>query len=164
LGTGSETGPPPARGRQGAFTLVEILVVVAIVGIVLVVAAPNLFPSDAEIARRETSNVALALERARDEAWFGGRPTAVTFEPGRLREWHLGSTSWQPDDDARTTPLSTELAVERVSVDGQELKPGERLLFLADGLGSPFAVSLRLRGIGWSVEGDAAGAITTSPR
>lgn len=150
-------------GNKG-FTLVEILVVVAIVGIVLVVAAPNLFPTDAEIARRETSNVALALERARDEAWFGGRPTAVSFEPGRLREWHLASTSWQPDDDTRATPLSTELAVERVSVDGQELKPGERLLFLADGLGSPFAVSLRLRGIGWSVEGDAAGAITMNPR
>ena len=137
--------------------------VVAIVGIVLVVAAPNLFPSDAEIARRETSTVALALERARDEAWFGGRPTAVSFENARMREWHLAGNAWQPDD-GRSTTLSPELAVERVWVDGQDLKPGERLLFLADGLGSPFAVSLRLRGIGWSVEGDAAGAITMSPR
>jgi type II secretion system protein H len=150
-------------GTRG-FTLVEILVVVAIVGIVLVVAAPNLFPTDAEIARRETSNVALALERARDEAWFGGRATALSFEPGRLREWHLAGASWQPDDDTHSTRLSAELAVERVSVDGQDLKPGERLLFIADGLGSPFAVALRLRGIAWSVEGDAAGAITMNPR
>jgi type II secretion system protein H len=157
LGTGSEIA------RQRAFTLVEILVVVAIVGIVLVVAAPNLFPTDAEIARRESSAVALALERARDEAWFGGRPTAVSFERGRLREWHLANSAWQPDDE-RSTAFSTELAVERVSVDGEDLKPGERLLFLADGLGNPFAVSLRLRGIGWSVEGDAAGAITMNPR
>ena len=73
------------------------------------------------------------------------------------------STAWQADD-GHATSLSPELAVERVSVDGQDLKPGERLLFLADGLGSPFAVSLRLRGIGWSVDGDAAGAITMNPR
>ena len=160
-------GSPAIRGRRGrhivGFTLVEILVVIAIVGIVLVVAAPNLFPTDAEIARRETANVALALERARDEAWFGGRPTAVSFESGVLREWHLAGTAWQPDD-GRATTLAPELAVERVSVDGQDLRPGERLLFLADGLGSPFAVALRLRGIGWSVEGDAAGAVTMNPR
>jgi type II secretion system protein H len=156
------TEPTLGTGTRG-FTLVEILVVVAIVGIVLVVVAPNLFPTDAEIARRETSNVALALERARDEAWFGGRATALSFEPGRMREWHLAGQAWKPDDD-NATRLSSELAVERVSVDGQDLKPGERLLFLADGLGSPFAVSLRLRGIAWSVEGDAAGAITMNPR
>src|SRR3954447_9054559 len=124
------TEPTLGTGTKG-FTLVEILVVVAIVGIVLAVAAPNLFPTDAEIARRESANVALALERARDEAWFGGRATAVSFEPGRLREWHLAGASWQPDD-AHATALSPSLAVERVVVEGQDLKPGERLLFIAD--------------------------------
>jgi len=138
-------------------------VVVAIVGIVLAVVAPNLFPTDAEMARREAANVALALERARDEAWFGGRATGVSFERGQLREWHYTGDRWVPDD-SHATSLSSELDVERVSVEGQELKPGERLLFIADGLGSPFAVTLRLRGIGWDVEGDAAGAITLEPR
>jgi type II secretory pathway pseudopilin PulG len=138
-------------------------VVVAIVGIVLAVAAPNLFPSDTEIARREAATVALALERARDEAWFGGRATGVTFEAGRVREWHLAGDRWQADD-THATSLSPALNIERVNVDGQDLKPGERLLFLADGLGSPFSVSMSLRGIGWSVDGDAAGAVTMNPR
>jgi len=151
-----------ATGTRG-FTLVEILVVIAIVGIVLAVVAPNLFPTDAEMARREASSVALALERARDEAWFGGRATGVSFESGRVREWHYTGEAWQPDD-ARATALSPELAVEHVNVEGQDLKPGSRLVFIADGLGSPFAVTLRLRGIGWDVTGDAAGAITLEPR
>jgi len=163
LGIGIEIVPRPAPGRQKGFTLVEILVVVAIVGIVLAVVAPNLFPTDAETARHQAANVALALERARDEAWFGGRATGVSFESGRLREWHYTGERWQPDD-TRATSLSPELAVERVSVEGQDLKPGERLVFIADGLGSPFAVTLRLRGIGWDVSGDAAGAISLEPR
>jgi general secretion pathway protein I len=66
-----------ATGNRG-FTLLEILVVVAITGIVIALAAVNLLPSDNEIARRESGNVALAIEGARDAAWFGGRPMAVT--------------------------------------------------------------------------------------
>src|SRR5205814_10295645 len=84
-------------GAEG-FPLVEILVVVAITGIVLAVAAVNLWPSDAEVARREAGLVALTLERARDAAWFGGRPTALTFNEGRTRQWRLApDRTWTPD-------------------------------------------------------------------
>ena len=61
-----------ATGIKG-FTLIEVLVVVAITGIILAVAAVNLFPGDMEIARRESGRIALGIERARDAAWFGGR-------------------------------------------------------------------------------------------
>src|SRR3979411_3282361 len=98
-----------ATGTRG-FTLVEILVVVAITGIILAVAAVNLFPSDAEVARRESGLVALAIERARDTAWFGGRPTAISFEDGRLREWKLAGDAWRPDS-GRERALSGDLHV-----------------------------------------------------
>ena len=58
--------------------------VVAIAGILVALAAINLFPSDREVAVRETGIVALSIEHARDAAWFGGRPTAVTFTDGRI--------------------------------------------------------------------------------
>jgi general secretion pathway protein H len=149
-----------ATGIRG-FTLVEILAVVAIVGIVLAVAAVNLLPSDAQVARRESGMVALAIEHARDAAWFGGRPTAVTFGDGQLREWRLAGDRWNA---SRESALAASVQVTGLYVDGQELKPGERLVFLPDGLGIPFRVALEVRGLAWAVDGDAAGAVTLVSR
>ena len=137
--------------RARAFTLIEVLVVVAIVGIVLATAAVNLFPSDAQVARRESGMVALAIEHARDAAWFGGRPTSVTFADGRLREWRLAGGEWRADP-ARERMLGASVQVVGLYVDGQALKPNERLVFLPDGLGIPFRVALEVRGLPWGVE------------
>jgi general secretion pathway protein H len=133
-------------------------VVVAITGIILAVAAVNLFPSDAQVARRESGTVALAIERARDAAWFGGRPTAITFDEGRVRVWRLAGDSWQADS-TRDRALEASVRVVALYIDGQALNANERLVFLPDGLGIPFRVALQVRGLPWAVEGDAAGAV-----
>lgn len=131
---------------------------VAIIGVVLALASVNFFPGDVEAGRRESGRLALALERARDAAWFGGRPTGVTFDDGRLREWRYASRRWQPLAD-RDEPLEAAARVTGVYVDGQPLKAGERLVFLPDGIGIPFRVALEVRGLPWAIEGDAAGAV-----
>jgi general secretion pathway protein H len=147
-----------ATGTRG-FTLIEVLVVVAITGIILAVAAVNLFPTDAEVARRESGLVALSVERARDAAWLGGRPTSVTFGDGRMQAWRLAGDSWQPIPDSGRA-LEASMRIAGLYVDGQPLKADERLVFLPDGLGVPFRVALEVRGLRWAVEGDAAGAVT----
>lgn len=150
------------RGRRrdaaAGFTLIEVLVVVAIAGILVAVAAVNLFPSNEQVARREAANVALAIEHARDQAWFGGRPTGISFSEGRLREWRYTPGGWEPDG-ARDKPLAPGLRVSALHVDGQPLPPGARLVFLPDGLGMPFRVALEVGGLPWAVEGDVAGAV-----
>lgn len=146
-----------ATGTEG-FTLIEVLAVVAITGIILAVAAVNLFPSNAQVARREAGNVALAIEHARDAAWFGGLPTAVTFDAGRVRKWRLSGSEWQPDS-AKDQRLEDDVRVLAMHVDGQALAADERLVFLPDGLGVPFRVALEVRGHAWAIEGDASGSV-----
>lgn len=151
-------GRPPSRGRAAGFTLIEVLVVVAIAGILIAVASINLFPSDAQIARRKASDVALAIEHARDTAWFGGRPTGITLNGGRLREWKLAGDAWSSGANDRALPA--DLKVDAIHVDGQPIDPAkDRLLFLPDGFGVPFLVALDIRGQSWGIEGDAAGAV-----
>jgi type II secretion system protein H len=146
-----------ATGTRG-FTLIELLVVVAIVGVVLALAAVNLVPSDAEVARRETGLVASAIENARDAAWCGGRPTALSFEEGRLRQWRLsGERDWQPD--SRLDRDLGEVRIASLHVDGESLSAHPRLVFLADGLGVPFRLTLEVRGQARAIEGDAAGSV-----
>ena len=156
-------GSPTARGRTRkyrafAFTLIEILVVVAIVGIVLAVAAVNLIPSDAQAARRDAAHLALDLEQARDTAWFGGMPTAVSFADGRVHKWRLMGSSWQGEARSERA-LESEVRVVTMHVDGQPLEAGERLVFMPDGLGTPFRVALEVRGRPWAIEGDASGSV-----
>lgn len=144
-------------GNKG-FTLVEVLVVVAIAGLLVTLAAVNLFPSEAQVSRRDSATVALAVEHARDAAWFGGRPTAISFDGGRVREWRFDGRAWRPDEK-RDAALPAGLEVGALHVDGQPLAAGDRLVFLPDGFGVPFRLALSSRGHGWAVEGDAAGAV-----
>ena len=147
-----------ATGTSG-FTLIEILVVVAIAGIILVVAAVNLFPDVRQVARRESGTLALSIERSRDAAWFGGRPMALAIADGYLYAWQLRGNEWRRDADHEQR-LDSTLHVTSVYVDGQPLKANDKLMFLPDGLGVPFRISLEVRGYPWAIEGDAAGAVT----
>ena len=146
-----------ATGIRG-FTLVEILVVVAIAGILVALAAANLFPSNEQAARREAANLALAVDRARDTAWFGGRPTAITFTEGRVREWRYSGNAWEPGA-TREQPMASDVRVTGLFVDGAPLEAHDRLVFLPDGLGIPFRIALDVRGLAYAIEGDVAGCV-----
>ena len=147
------------RRNDEGFTLIEILVVVAIAGIVLAVAAVNLSPSDAEVARRESSLLALDIEAARDDAWFGGQPKAVSLDQGRFREMRLASDRTWESVTAREKALFDGLRVDAVAIDGLPVRLDQPLVFLPDGFGTPFRIALTIRGVTRAIEGDAAGAV-----
>jgi general secretion pathway protein H len=157
--TGTRRAKPVRASAIRGFTLIEILVVVAIAGIVLAVAAVNLFPGDEEVARRETSLLALDIEAARDDAWFGGRPVAVSLAEGRLQVLRLAADRSWSAVPGRERRLPDTMQVDALAIDGRLVDAREVLVFLPDGLGVPFRVALTVRGLPRAIEGDAAGAV-----
>lgn len=148
------------RATKGeGFTLIEVLVVVAIAGLILAAAAVNLFPGDREVARRESGLLALAIEGARDDAWFGGRPVAVSVAESRFKVWRLRSDRSWDEDRARERALGEGLKVTALHVEGERLATNARIVFLPDGFGVSFRMAVEVRGIGHAIEGDAAGAV-----
>ena len=148
-----------AAAKARGFTLIEVLAVVMIAGLILAAAAVNLFPGDAEVARREAGMLTLAIEGARDDAWFGGRPVAVSVDESRLHTWRLRPDRTWEEDSGKGQTLREGLKVVSLHVDGERLPANERLVFLPDGLGVPFRLAVEVRGIGRAIEGDAAGAV-----
>jgi general secretion pathway protein H len=157
MGSRLSPGRPGSGKRPVGFTLIEVLLVVAITGIILAVAVVNLLPSGAQLARRDASALALAIEHSRDAAWFGGLPTAISVVQGQVRKWRLAGNEWQPA--AMEQRIEGELAIVAMHVDGQAIPPGERMVFMPDGLGSSFRVAIDVRGHPWAIEGDASGSV-----
>jgi type II secretion system protein H len=154
--------PTSGTGSNG-FTLIEVLVVVAITGLIVALAVVNLMPSDREVALRETARIALAIENARDTAWFGGRPIALTFSSGRLRRLLRNGNAWSPDP-THELAIGPEVRVAAITVNDQALGPEDGLVFMPDGLDEPFRVALEVRGLAWAVDGDAAGSVKVVER
>lgn len=147
--------------RSSGFTLIEILVVTVILAIVIAMIVPNLFPDEREHARRESERIFLALERARDEAVFGGRTIGVELQEGRLIflerdpndtvRWKIsGSETLQP------LALPRELKAIRWSVAGSA-EPNPRLAFLAAGVSVPFRMTLEFPGATRMITGNPLG-------
>src|SRR6058998_2804998 len=67
--------------RSGGFTLIEILVVVAIIAVIVSLAGIQLIRGPGDLVRQESEHLALLLRAAREEAILQGRVFA--FGAGR---------------------------------------------------------------------------------
>ena len=84
------------RPAQRAFTLLELLVVLVIVGITLGAVALNINPSQRQMLYNEAQRIALLMQLARDEAIV--RNQALAFESDSLHYRFLirQNNEWQP--------------------------------------------------------------------
>ena len=144
------------NSRRG-YTLIEILAVLAIIGIAVALAQVRFARSPAQALEHEARRLALVLELARDEAMMQGCTVA----------WKSSSDSHRLEcrraqAGYAALPWAQGVALERVSIAGVPVSRESPLLFTPSGINAPFELMLALEGHRVQVTGDALGRVSVS--
>ena len=142
--------------RRG-YTLIEILAVLAVIGIAIALAQVRFARSPAQALEHEGRKLALVLEFARDEAMMQGCTVAwwSSIDSHRL-ECRRAQT------DYVAHPWAQGVALERVSIAGVPVSRESPLLFTPSGINPPFELMLALESNRVHVTGDALGRVSVS--
>jgi type II secretion system protein H len=150
--------------HRSGFTLIEVLVVLAIIAVVSAAVVVVALPGEAAAARDEARRLGALLESAMREARASGHSIAWSAEPHRYAFWQRGEDGdWVPYPPGspyriRALPETTELA--NVRVDGRFLAPGERVVFAPYGLRSELRATVTGGGAQFTIEGDVIGRVS----
>jgi len=157
----------PARaagGRSRGFTLIEVLVVVAIIVVIVALAGVQLMRGPADVVREESEHLALLLRAAREEAILQGRVYA--FGAGRetyrfLRLEPDGRLKTTADDEVfRPQRLPPGVRIETMRVEGAGEAERNGLVFLPSGELPEFRIVVAGGGVSWSIVGAPDGTIS----
>lgn len=156
--------PVPFQRQALGFTLIEILVVCAVVAVTLGLAMIKLDPSDSQRLNAAVEMLAGRLEAARDEAVIRGEAVAFSSDGQGYQFWRADTehNAWValPDTDTVASGrLAEGVVLSSLRVNGKSRPLGERLVFSFSGLVEPFALTLSIGSATGDIRVDALGRI-----
>lgn len=150
--------------KPRGFTLLELLVVLVILGVILLIARPNLMPDENRILQQEAERMALLLELAGNTAATRGDALAATFSAqGYVFSRQNPQGQWRSQNlpnELRARSLPDGVMVVGLSVQHQPVPLTERLFFSPAGVSTAFEVSLMLKQLRLRVVGNPNGRVS----
>src|SRR5712691_6421588 len=152
-----------ARGPARGFTLIEVLVVVAIIVIVVGLVGVQLMRGPADLVKEESERLALLLRSAREEAILQGRVFAFSAERDSYRFLRLDRDGKlkpaEGDELLRPRRLPPGIAIEALKIEEAGDSAQEGVVFLPSGELPAFRIVLGAAGARSSVVGAPEGTI-----
>jgi type II secretion system protein H len=139
---------PLIRTRDPGFTLLEVLVVVAVIALTAALVIPNLFPDERQAVDREAARLRDAMEHAALAAQWHGENLAWSADENGYRFWRYDSAAassgphegWRPLEDDEVL-LPHPAAGLRFELYGQGGPAREAWTVLrADGANEPYSI------------------------
>lgn len=151
--------------RSRGFTLVEMLVVCAIVAAILGVAVLKLDRSDGQRLDAAAEDLAVRLEAARDEAVIRGETVAFSSDGLGFQFWvdDTERNAWLALPDAGAVAsgrFADGVVLAAVRVNGAPRPLGERVAFFFSGLAEAFTLTLSAGQTSLDIDVDAFGRIS----
>jgi type II secretion system protein H len=150
--------------KTHGFTLIEIIVVCAVVAIALGMVMIRLDFSDTRRLRLAAEMLSGRLEAARDEAVIRGQLVAFSSDGQGFQFWiadhERGIWLGLSDADAVAAGhLADGISLGVMRVNGAQRPLGERLVFSSNGLAEAFTLTLTAGSQSLDIAGDALGRI-----
>ena len=138
-------------GRQRAFTLVEILVVIVVLGIAAGLSFALVAPDERDLSAREARRFAGALEYATQRAQWRSEMLGVSADRRTVRYWRrdAGDDRWRvldDDDVLRAHTLPQPVDAMALAYAGRGLAANAIVPLRASGRNEPFAFVLTTPG------------------
>lgn len=155
------------RRWSHGFTLIETLVVLAVIGIALGMVTLALAPGELARLQIEARRLALLLEGARDEARALGYPMAWRGDARghgfSRREPGLGWVPFEAPAPYRKRDWPADLRLVGLRINGVTMPIDTPLLFPASGPALPYEVVLGSRARRISLHAEASGRVAVAP-
>jgi general secretion pathway protein H len=149
--------------RSRGFTLIEVLVVVAIIVIVVGLVGVQLIRGPADLVKEESEHLALLLRSAREEAILQGRVFAFSAERDSYRFLRLERNGklkpTQGDDVLRPQRLPPGIVIEALQIEGAGDSARDGVVFLPSGELPAFRIVIGAGGARWNIVGAPDGSI-----
>ena len=149
----------PSRAMRG-FTLVELMVVLAIIGITLGMVSFNAMPSPRQNLQGEASRIALLLQLARDEAIVRNRLVAFEADGEYYRFLVRNDTGWAPvtnDDMLRERAFKGGPVELRIEPPGAGSGVPMRVTFGREPVDKPFVLTMAIGEDSVAIRADGIG-------
>jgi len=161
----------PDGGHAAGFTLLELLVVLAIMGLCVSLIGALARPDDRALLRVEAERLARLLELAADESQLAGRALAWTSAGSGYQflaanrdaaSWSQGSVQWRDlrdNDVLRPRTLPDGMRIRSLRIEGTPASGHMRIEFSPSGPASSYSIEMSMGDARYAVIASAIGEV-----